>query len=216
MEKEGKSKGRIFNEILFLVFLKNQLSMNLSEQAKSIINSNIDKQTKLKELVSLVSEIPYKRIGSLNPSDMVFYGKGSCTPKHVFLAKYLKEIQVPVKFLVIPFYYKKASIQFPQDQQELIQNMPISYHIALSVEINNRWTILDVTWDSELKSFPINENWDGVSDMNLAVTPEKIIERASDPRHFERKMSLKYSDSDKQIRAQFYHFFDTFLEKSRK
>lgn len=190
--------------------------MTITQEANAIINSNTTQKEKIIALCRLVREIPYKRIGSLNPVNMVSKGKGSCTPKHVFLAKYLKKMNIPVKFLIIPFYYKKIPLNYPQSKKNLVNQMPISYHTAIKAKINNKWIIIDVTWDSHLRGFPVNSHWDGKSNMKLAVIAEDIIEKDADPRDFEKNIAKNYSNEEILIRKKFYNFFDTFLIESRK
>ena len=190
--------------------------MNIRKQANNIINSNIHKDQKVKEIIDLVINIPYKRIWSLNPSDMISKGVWSCTPKHIFLSQCLSKLEIPVKYLIIPFYYKKISLPIPEKYQDLVESTPVSYHIALKAKIKDKWIVLDVTWDFKLKWFPLNDKWDWINDMKLWVYPEKIIERKSDPRIFEKRMWSKYTKEELIIRREFYEFFDEFLVKSRK
>ena len=190
--------------------------MKLTNKANSIIKSRLTKQEKIISLCELVRDIPYENTGSHSLKDLVEKGRGSCTPKHIFLAKYLKKINVPVKFLITPFYYKKLKLAFPGSKGALLNEMPISYHTCLKARINRKWTIIDVTWDSKLKSFPINKNWNGQTNMKLAVTPESITEIKTDPRIFKRKQIKKYDQEEMRTIVKFYSFFGEFLLKSRK
>lgn len=182
--------------------------MNIRERADKIINSNISKEEKVKLLCKLIIEIPYKRIGSINPEDMIREGKGSCTPKHIFLASYLKKLDIPVKFEIMPFYYKKQLFNYPEWAKDIVEDMPISYHLTLKARLLDGWTLIDVTWDPNLKGFPITENWDGISDMKPAVISEKIIEVATDPREYEKEMIKKFSKKELEARERFYKMFD--------
>ena len=125
--------------------------MNIKKQADNILKSPKEKPEKIRLFCDLVREIPYKRIGSLDPQDMVKEGRGSCTPKHIFLATYLKKLDIPVKFLVIPFFYKKLGVRYPKNKIDIVNKMPLSYHTALKARLHGKWTILDVTWNSNLK-----------------------------------------------------------------
>ncbi len=191
--------------------------VNIKENADSILNSNLSKKEKVIKLCEFVREIPYKRIGSLNPKDMVKAGMGSCTPKHIFLASCLKKLGVPLKFLIIPFYYKKLPLKYSKDTQELVQNMPISYHIALKAKIENKWLIIDVTWNSRLKplGFTVNENWRGDKDMVFGVIPEEIIEKEVDPRKFEKDKAKNYTKDQILARKKFYELLDNMMDPFR-
>ena len=190
--------------------------MNIRKQANIIIASNISKDEKVRKIIDLVINISYKRIWSLNPSDMFIEWAWSCTPKHVFLFQCLLKLEIPAKYLVVPFYYKKMDLNIPDEYKVLVNKMPISYHIALKAKLKDEWIILDVTWDPQLKWFPLNDKWDWVSDMKLWVIPEEIIERSTDPRSFEKRMWWKYTKEELIIRTEFYDFFDKYLINSRK
>lgn len=191
--------------------------MNIKQKADLILESESSNKEKIIRLCKLVQEIPYKRIGGFNPEDMVFVGKGSCTPKHLFLASYLKRMDIPLKFLIIPFYYKKQPWHYPKKEMSIVNNMPLAYHVALQAKIQNKWRIIDVTWDSKLKSLgvPVNEKWNGEDDMHLGVVPEEIIETNSDPREYRKDKSIKYSTSEAQAQKKFYKLLDTLMEQCR-
>lgn len=189
--------------------------MKIDQGADKIISSDLPKKEKIIQLCNLVREIPYARIGSLDPIDMIKIGKGSCTPKHIFLARCLKKIGVPVKFLFIPFYYKKMNLDFPENSKEMVENMPISYHLALKAEIEGVGRIIDVTWDSKLNGFPMTKNWDGNLDMVLGVIPEEIIEIDTDPEEFEKQKVSEFTSVEKKARKDFYEVFDKVLVNAR-
>jgi hypothetical protein len=188
--------------------------MNIKKQADNILKSPKEKLEKIKLFCDLVREIPYKRIGSLDPQDMVKAGKGSCTPKHIFLATYLKKLDIPVKFLVIPFFYKKLRVKYPKDKIDIVNKMPIAYHTALKARLDGKWIILDVTWNSNLKKkgFIVNDIWNEKSDMKLGVVPEEIIEKDIDPRKFEKEESKKYTEDELLARKKFYKLLDSVIE----
>ncbi len=191
--------------------------MNIKEEADSISNSNIYKVEKIIKLCEFVREIPYKRIGSLNPKDMIIAGMGSCTPKHVFLASYFKKLEIPFKFLIIPFYYKKLLLKYPKDKIDLVRNMPISYHVALKAKIDSKWMVIDVTWNTRLKplGFMVNTNWNADKDMELGVIPEKIIEKQVDPREFEKNKAKRFTKDQLIARKRFYKLLDDMMEPYR-
>ncbi len=182
--------------------------MDIRREADQIVNSDISLAEKVKQLCKLVMEIPYKRIGSVDPEDMLKIGMGSCTPKHLFLASYFEKLGIPVKFIIVHFYYKKLPLSYPESTKEIVNQMPIAYHLALKAQLSGKWTIIDVTWDSGLKGFPGTENWDGTSDMQLAVVPEKIVEIEGDPRKYEEERIKEFSEEELAARKRFYEMFN--------
>ena len=194
----------------------NYIMVSIKEQANLILRSSKSKNEKVLALCNLVREIPYSRTLNLDPQGMIRKGTGSCTPKHVFLATYLEKMGVPVKFVIMPLYYRKIPLRYPADKTEILNNMPISYHVALKVRIRNKWVLIDVTWDSKLKGFPNSAGWKGEGDTRLAVVPEKIIEVQAEPSRFDKSEFVPYSKSDFASKEPFHRFFDKFLTDSRK
>ena len=179
-----------------------------------VFNSNANTETKVRGLCELVRDILYKMTGSVDVADFIKNERGSCTPKHVFLAQNLQELGVPVKFLQIPFYYKDLEVTLPEDKLDLVAKVPLCMHTALKAKLSGEWVTIDVTWDSKLQGFPVNSDWDGHSNMKLAVVPHSITELAVAPAEF-TKESLKYTEEEKEIKQEFYKFFDEFLIASR-
>ena len=194
----------------------NYIMMSIKEQANLILRSSKSKNEKVLALCDLVREIPYQRTNNLDPQEMLRKGTGSCTPKHIFLATYLEKIGIQVKFVVMSFYYWRMPLRYPQSKMELVNEMPISYHVALKAKVENKWVLIDVTWDSKLKGFPNSAGWKGEGDMKLAVIPEKIIEVRAEPNRFDKSEFVPYSKSDFASKEPFHRFFDKFLTDSRK
>jgi hypothetical protein len=191
--------------------------MNIQEKADQIIKSNVSQKQKIIKLCDLIREIPYKRIGSLDPKDMIKQGQGSCTPKHIFLADYFDKLKIPYKYLIIPFYYKKLLKNLNSEQLAITSEMPIAYHTCLKAKLNGRWRIIDLTWDSTLKNIlPVNCEWDGQSDMQLAVIPEQIIETKINPTNFEKQKTSQFSPAEQIARNRFYKMFDKMLAREKK
>ena len=191
------------------------MQMSLTDKANNIIKSNLSQSDKALKLCELVRDIPYKTVG-LDPSIMLKEGKGSCTPKHIFLAECLNKIGIPTKFLIVPFYYKNLNIKYPVSEKPLIDAMPLRYHICLKAKIKERWIIIDVTWDPGLKGFPVSRNLDLSKDMMLAVTPEEITEIESDPREFKKEMAANLTSEERGLKKKFNKFFNKFLIDLRK
>jgi len=190
--------------------------MSLKSQADQIVSREISKAEKVRLLCELVKEIPYSVQSSFDPEDLVKKGTGSCTPKHIFLANYFKKFGMKTKFLVVPFHYYRSKLKFAPSAMPIVKALPLAYHTALKVKVQEKYVIVDVTWDSKLKGFPINKNWDGLSDMELAVVPEELVETEADPREFTKPLKEKYSTKEKKAIEKFIVFFNKFCEKARE
>jgi hypothetical protein len=124
-----------------------------------------------------IRDIPYAVIPEINSAQhyvrMLTVGKGSCTPKHFLLRDLYEKLGLPVLYVVYPFRWSDLEVDYPLWLRKLAEAVPISYHLACKVEISGDLVLVDATVDSPLRKLglPVNDNWDGASDMVLAVTP---------------------------------------------
>lgn len=187
--------------------------MNLKLKAQQIVDMDISKGQKVMLLCELAREIPYEVLKDFSPAALFKHEKGSCTPKHLFLAECLQAIDVPIKYIVIKHYFHKALIDFPSAFKDQIRVLPLCNHTALKVKLQGSWYILDITWDSALKGFPTNENWNGSSDMLLAVNPEGILEVSRES--LSSPLSI-YTEQEQIKIREFILFLNEFCQKQRQ
>ena len=76
-----------------------------------------------------------------------------------------------VAYATFPFLWNDPDLRYPAELRRLAAGLPVAYHLACNVRINDRWVLVDATWDRPLKrgGFPINEHWDGYADTKCAV-----------------------------------------------
>lgn len=75
--------------------------------------------------------------------------------------------------------FNDLNVRFPNEIKDVLNRTEIiDPHNFLKIFIDNKWVIVDATWDKNLKNlgFIINENWDGKTDMKLGVIAKEIIE----------------------------------------
>ncbi|HNX91562.1 MAG TPA: transglutaminase domain-containing protein, partial [Candidatus Omnitrophota bacterium] len=116
----------------------------------------------------IVAEFRDPKIG---PQKMLETNKGGCQPKHNLLALYFKKLGIPVKYVTYEFKWDDPSFKYPPDLDEMKKVVPNAYHLAIKAKIENRWTLVDATWDKPLAKlgFPVNFVWDGMSDTKNAI-----------------------------------------------
>ena len=89
-------------------------------------------------------------------------------------------------------------------------------HTYLEIKTNNRWEVLDVTWDVGLaRVFHIND-WDGKSNTEIAVKPIKIFSPQKSEeilKNFEKKENII---KDLKMNGKFYEAFNNWLEEIRR
>lgn len=108
-------------------------------------------------------------------------GRGSCGPKHHLLAEMYRRLGIDVIFATFPFIWNDPDLKYPSRLRDLATGLPVAYHLACRARIDNRWVLIDATWDRSLKpgGFPINDHWDGRADTRCAVKPLRSATRTA-------------------------------------
>ncbi len=146
--------------------------------------------------------------------------KGSCSPKHYLLGILFGKLGIPIKYVTYPFKWLEQPIKYPAELKELAQGLPIGYHAACKAYINDKWVLVDATWDIALKKagFPLNDHWDGVSDTLNAVMPlEEVIHKSLEERlNYVREKKKLFTEAEKATYAEFMEKFNAWLESLRR
>jgi len=172
-----------------------------------------------------IRDIPYAIVAELRdpktgPSDMVRMNKGSCVPKHYLMALMMNELGLPVKYATYLFNWNDPAIRYPPALRKVAKNMPITAHLAIKVNIDGKWCLVDATYDLPLKKagFPVNELWDGISDTKNAVMPiEEVVHESLQERlTFAGKRVGEYTDKERSSYAEFTKKLNYWLEELRR
>jgi len=173
-----------------------------------------------------IRDIPYYLVPQVaDPYEwavqMLYTQKASCSPKHYLLGLYFEELGIPVKYATYPFKWDKQKMEYPDEIKNLTHGLPIAYHVACKAHINSKWITIDATWDVALNKcglFKINTNWDGESEMVVAVdTGEEIVhETLKDRLAFVNEKRNLYTDQEKTAYAEFINKFNAWLERLRR
>lgn len=125
-----------------------------------------------------VRNIPYAVVPDLNESngyiEILNYGRGSCTPKHLLLGHMYEKLGLQVLYAVFPYRWDHVKFDYPPRLKKLSKKMPPVYHLACRVDINDKFVLVDATLDPALKKLGlvVNDSWDGISDTILPIIPE--------------------------------------------
>jgi len=91
--------------------------------------------------------------------------------------------------------------------------MPVSYHLACKVNIDERLVLVDATIDPALQKvgLPVNKEWDGISDTLLAINPcgEEQLYHPSEA-------SLMQPQVTDEKSLAFYNGINSWMEKLRE
>lgn len=185
--------------------------------------ANLDTHSSLIAIFQQVRDIPYTLTAmetqGIPPEERILVaGRGSCGPKHYLLAEMYRRLGFDVVFATFPFLWNDPDVRYPQELRTLATGLPVAYHLACRVRINNRWVLVDATWDRPLKGagFPVNEHWDGRADTLCAVKPIRSAIRTAfcrtatnEPCRDSREVELRSLDGervhgDEEDHAQYY------------
>lgn len=172
-----------------------------------------------------VRDIPYAIIPELRdplqgPAGILRLNKGSCQPKHYLLALLFARLGIPIKYVTYKFKWGDSPIKYPQELKELALRLPFGYHLASKAYINNKWILVDATWDLPLKkvNFPVNERWDGISDTtNAVIAKEEIVHETAQERvSYEAQKRSLYSEEEKSVSGEFIEKLNMWLDETRQ
>lgn len=185
---------------------------NMQSEYQNIITEWASGQPLVQQVVTLfekVRDIPYGDIGSRDPLDVYRKNKGTCSGKHELLKGLYRELGLEVKDYLVMHRFKQLPVKFPDEIMDILERTDIvDPHNYFKVKIGDKWLAVDVTWDKALKKlgFPVNENWDGQSDMKVVVAPGGDVYESDDP--IALKKSLIQS-LPAQVQADRQLFLDT-------
>jgi hypothetical protein len=138
--------------------------------------AGLDAQDALISVFDHIRDIPYSLAVPMTdpdtaPEQVLSIGKGYCGPKHYLLAEMYRRMGYEVVYATFPFLWNDPDLLYPAELRQLATGLPVAHHLACRVRINNRWALVDATWDLPLKQagFPVNECWDGRADTLCAV-----------------------------------------------
>ncbi|HPN66005.1 MAG TPA: hypothetical protein PLV09_01140, partial [Candidatus Omnitrophota bacterium] len=150
---------------------------------------------------------------------MLKENRGSCNPKHVLLADEFRKLGLEVRYANYAFYWDDPAVKYPPELRALTKRIPAGNHLAVKALIGGRWVLVDATWDLPLKKagFPVNEDWDGVSDTKNAVTPinEVLNETIEERVKYDAAVRSRHTDEQKAAYAEFAGKLNKWLEVIR-
>ncbi|MFK5958430.1 MAG: hypothetical protein QM495_06090 [Lutibacter sp.] len=174
---------------------------------------------KIITLFKKVRDIPYGTIGSRNPLDVYHQNMGTCSGKHALLKALYVELGLEVKDFIVMHNFNKLPIKYPKNIQKIIlENRIIDPHNFIKIKRGNQWFTVDVTWDKGLKKlgFPMNENWDGKSNLAILVAYEGKIFETVDPIALKKEFLQKLPNKNQKERIVFIKKLTKWLSSERE
>ncbi|HGJ65204.1 TPA: hypothetical protein ENS27_07420 [bacterium] len=142
---------------------------------------------------------------------------GACSAKHYYLGRQLENLGLAPLYLTIPFYWQKQPFEYPSSLKQLSLQMPLQFHAALLVMLENRPIQLDATWDEPLSvaGFP-NNKLTCLMTVSIGVVPAgEIITHSSAQERWQYILELKQQMSHSSLVTQFYGQLNEWLQEIR-
>jgi hypothetical protein len=154
-----------------------------------------------------VRDIPYRIPTAIDEADYC------CLGKHKILHVLLSSLGLQVRFRACAFLW--SSLDLPEEVKRIPhKDVCIHRYVEVFNREQNKWIIVDATWDKGLSSkFKINE-WDGKSDTELAVKPVKIYDENRSKEFIE--IDTKLIIEDLKANGEFYKAVNKWLESIRE
>jgi hypothetical protein len=150
----------------------------LAEEKFREWTADLDGTDAIISIFERIRDIPYSLTVPMTdpdtaPEQILLLGKGYCGPKHYLLAEMYSRLGYEVVYTTFPFLWNDPDLSYPPGLRQLATGLPLAHHLACRVRIDDRWVLVDATWDPPLAcaGFPVNEHWDGRADTICAVKP---------------------------------------------
>jgi hypothetical protein len=123
----------------------------------------------------------------------------------------LERLGLTIFYSVWQFLWKDIPIEWPLELKKLVEGMPVNTHLALRVNIEDDFVLVDATLDPRLKilGLPIND-WDGKSDTLLPI--QALGEEAWHSREEREAMVPDFEEGS----LVFYQKLNAWMEKVRR
>ena len=132
--------------------------MDIIEQKIKQLTNGLPADKASKKIFEYIRDRPYHLVPLSNASQLIKNGFGDCRGKHDLLAKMFSVLKIPVKHFHMEFDWRNS----PLPKQIISKLKPVGFiwpHYSLKALIDDKWIIVDATWDSALKKagFPVNK-----------------------------------------------------------
>jgi len=173
---------------------------------------------KIITLFEIIRDIPYGSIGSRNPLDVYHQNMGTCSGKHALLKALYVELGLEVKDFIVMHSFNNLPVKYPENIQKILsKNTILDPHNFIKIKINDEWLTIDVTWDKGLKKlgFPLNESWNGKSNLDILVAYEGEIIETDNPIDLKMELLKKLPTQDQKNREKFINKLTEWLSQER-
>ena len=146
----------------------------------------------LLELVEAIRALPYGRPRERTVEGLLRERRGTCSTKHLFLARVLAERFPETRPQIVHRVYRVERDRIRARHGERVaavvpEDGLVDVHRYLVIQVEGRRLTLDVT-------FPGCERWDGRSSLPVACGPGNDVPAGDDPDAGKRALEARYCD----------------------
>jgi hypothetical protein len=133
---------------------------------------------------ALVRDMPYERASDTRPETLVEEWRGTCSGKHLLLARLLSELGLDSMFMTaLHEFTPRNSPWLPPHLLAEADRAPVpDVHNFLMVESPAGWFAVDATWPLEARALglPANEAWEPGRNMTVAADIDEVYDLPDD------------------------------------
>jgi hypothetical protein len=173
---------------------------------------------RLQKAFTFVRDIPYGQIGSRDPYDVLAKLKGTCSGKHALLKLVFEGLGYQAKPFLARHDLSKLPIDpWPPPLMPFRADRIEDYHNFLKVKLRNKWITVDCVFDKPLENLGFSvADWDGASNMPVAVNVEKVISVSNDIESRKTLLLNHLSSVARQRREEFFRTLTSWLDEERR
>lgn len=193
---------------------RGSVGADVSAYLASITGS--DKTLNVPEVFYAVRRLPYFSSGDRSLEAILSTGRGSCSSKHILLAKLLNKLGIKAEVeLVLGDFGSplNAAHGIPEELLKFAKQGIRDVHNVVRAWIKGQPVILDATWHDAVIpfGFRVNRHWAGAGDTVIAVDVEKFLGPALDAAAAKEKIISSWSATEQNRRRQFLDMINAWV-----
>lgn len=168
-------------------------------------NLNVDQESRdtIKNVFSLICNIPYGNVGKRCVRSAVQMQRGSCSSKHQLLFEILSSMGLEVRKMMGECDLKKFGELL--EPPIILKETTRDFHNYLEVKFDGKWIVLDATFgiNEEKHGLSSNMRWDGYTDCSI-LFPLKFTSEIDDIFLSKERAIELLGEKEKENRKNFF------------
>lgn len=182
--------------------------------------NKLDLETCVAGVFHAVRKIPYFSGSDRSIMSVVKNNRGSCSGKHILLRDILRRQShnATIETIRGDFTSRIPALGCMSDELRRLCEIGniVDFHQYVIWESRNGEVRLDATWSDGpvARGIPGNQQWLGVGDTSLALTPDAVLQRVEDIAVYKKKLLAALDTKTRQRRRRFLSLLTDWAEKT--